>query len=106
MQMERLNSEIDQINGQLREREQTLEGMLTSVKEDFRDLGTLLAASSLVLEQWRGQAAKWEDEVAAGAALTPDQSIELREIKHLILRLDKRRGNLLALQQAAAEVVL
>lgn len=105
MQMERLNSEIDQINGQLREREQTLEGMLTSVKEDFRDLGTLLAASSLVLEQWRGQAAKWEDEVAAGAALTPDQSIELREIKHLILRLDKRRGNLLALQQAAAEAV-
>jgi len=97
-QVDSLLAEVEKTQTGLSQRVHGLESMFDSVKEEFRLLGLHIAAGKMRLGSLR------EEAVAMRARdLSPAEVQELNDLENLIANLDKRVGDLAALQHSALQ---
>ncbi len=97
-QVDSLLTEVQHTQTGLAQRITGLESMFESVKEEFRLLGLHIAAGKMRLSSLRIEA----DDMRA-KALSPTEAQELNDLENLMANLDKRVGDMQALQHAALQ---
>lgn len=97
-QVDSLLTEVSKTQTGLSNRVQSLDDMFESVKEEYRLLGLHIAAGRMKLNTLREEA-----EGMRGRDLSPSEIQELNDLENLISNLDKRVGDLGALQHSALQ---
>ena len=92
-QIETLVSEVDTSQAAIRTRVADLDAMFNAVRQEHHALGLHVSAAHVVLERMREQAKVWESD--------PSKGHELADLYTAIANLDKRAGDLQALQYSA-----
>lgn len=98
-QMERLVNEVAQTQDGLRSRIDALENMFGSVRQEHRMLGIHIAAGKRRIAELRAEA----EHLRQNLSNDPTKAQDLSDMESLISNLDKRIGDLVALQQAALQ---
>lgn len=98
-QIEKLIGEVQVTQQGLVARNAGLDEMFVAVREEHRLLGVHIAAGKLRLSQLKEQAEAMRSEVAND----PSQVQALSDLDSLVANLDKRVGDLMALQQSAMQ---
>lgn len=98
-QMERLVNEVAQTQDGLRSRIDALESMFGSVRQEHRMLGIHIAAGKRRIAELRAEA----EHLRQNLSNDPTKAQDLSDMEALISNLDKRIGDLVALQQAALQ---
>lgn len=97
-QVDSLLAEVEKTQTGLTQRVHGLESMFDSVKEEFRLLGLHIAAGKMRLSSLREEAGAMR-----ARDLSPAEVQELNDLENLIANLDKRVGDLAALQHSALQ---
>lgn len=97
VQIEKLVTEVSQTQGNIARRNSGLEEMFTAVREEHRLLGVHIAAGKIRLEQIQAQAT----DLRASIENDPARLQELSDLDSMAATLDKRIGDLMALQLSA-----
>lgn len=97
-QIDRLLHEVESSGNGLKDRIIALESMFESVKEEYRLLGLYSAAGKLKLVGLKQQVEKLRQE-----KLTQNRAHEISDLEQLIANLDKRVGDLQALQHSSLQ---
>lgn len=97
-QVDSLLAEVSKTQTGLSTRVQSLDDMFESVKEEYRLLGLHIAAGRMKLNTLRDEA-----DGMRGRDLSPAEIQELNDLENLISNLDKRVGDLGALQHSALQ---
>lgn len=97
-QVDSLLGEVDKTQKGLSLRVQGLESMFDSVKEEFRLLGLHIAAGKMRMDSLRAEATDMR-----ARDLSPAEVQDLNDLENLISNLDKRVGDLAALQHSALQ---
>jgi uncharacterized protein YaaN involved in tellurite resistance len=100
VQIDKLVSEVDKTQNGLRKRNEMLEDMFGSVKEEYRLLGLHIAAGKMRLQEFRAQA-----EAMRAKDMSPRAAQDLADLDALISNLDIRVGNLITLQQSSLQTL-
>lgn len=99
-QIDSLIGDVDHTQQGLSARIVALESMFGSVKEEFRLLGVHIAAGKLRIQELKELATQ-----KRASELSPQGAQELNDLDNLIANLDKRIGDLMALQQSAFQTL-
>lgn len=97
-QVDSLIGEVERTQNGLSQRIGSLDAMFGSVKEEYRLQGLHIAAGKIRLDDLRAEASEMR-----GRALSPGEVQQLNDMENLIANLDKRVGDLMALQHAALQ---
>jgi uncharacterized protein YaaN involved in tellurite resistance len=98
-QIETLVGEVHSTQGNLQQRNGDMDDMFASVREEHRLLGVHIAAGRMRLDELRAQAG-----AQRGAMKTDPASVqEMADLDAIIASLDKRIGDLIALQHSAMQ---
>lgn len=100
-QIESLLAEVDTTSGNIRARTSALDEMFTAVSEEHRVLGIHVAAGRLRLSQLRTEA----DAIRGTVGNNPARLQELADLDAMNAALDKRIGDLQALQHSAMQAL-
>lgn len=99
-QIDTLMSEISVTQQGLNTRVDTLDAMYESVKDEYRELGLCVVAGEVRLDQLRAELDKLSEGNDSGL-----HAVKRQELTHAINLLDKRVGDLRALQQSALQTL-